>query len=329
MRSYLLVASILLATVAGTPVADAAEARQRVVLLTSLPDADAVTKKLEYKFKKAFEPKGYETRVVHSADLSQLWNELHRSDNVGLFWLSHAGGGSGSAAGVSGGVIVDKAGFDVAAAFSAIHPNLRFLGVIGCRSKDALKIEPRPDFGSITFDRKVSASIALSKAIKASRKFIENEKTQRGYAAAACTGPAAVPVMIQRKFPTQTDKTVFPAAAIKQKGKAIAVFPAGAPGDTQVLQALLDWNDQEPLSSQFKLTLDSGAAVSVAVSSVELGRLEIQTPQDTVSRWSLFSDRSGNPIGKTSHVYRYTGGPAANIRGASTSRFDCAPMPAL
>jgi hypothetical protein len=91
---------------------------------------------LEKIFRKRFENSGYQIEVYHQADAQTLWNVLHSSNTAGVFFVGHAADEGSLGNGLeSEGIIADISGNNLINIFTAVHPNIRFLAIVGCDAR--------------------------------------------------------------------------------------------------------------------------------------------------------------------------------------------------
>ncbi|HEY8270952.1 MAG TPA: hypothetical protein VIG33_08685 [Pseudobdellovibrionaceae bacterium] len=81
----------------------------------------------------------FETRVIYQATQEDLYSALNNPQSVGVFWLSHSNSGIQASGIGMGGSIVDSKGVDVSRVFTKIHPNIKWIGVIGCKALPIFK----------------------------------------------------------------------------------------------------------------------------------------------------------------------------------------------
>ena len=83
--------------------------------------------RLEEQFRSEI-PSEYDVIVKHGVNQYDVWQTLHDPSVVAMIWYSHT----------APGVIEDRARFDILPVFQEPHANFRFLGIIGCNSRDAI-----------------------------------------------------------------------------------------------------------------------------------------------------------------------------------------------
>ncbi len=335
---------------------------QKVVLLTSL-DTQSIrslfrktyfqtyVQNLEELFVRKFTGTQYVIEIVHRADQFHLWSALHDPKNVAIFWLSHASSSGGSTASsqlLSNQRILDSQGFDVTPIFNKIHPNLRFLAVIGCFSQSILNQLPHlsqdpkhsdhPYLRLFTFNHKVDARIGLKKAIQESKRVLDIPEIRLGYSS-PCPRVPGYRIRISRGFnPSLVDSRRL-AGRVISGSDPIDVFPS--PRQNEPNPSLVQVHDVfapaqgEDLPS-FRIDLGENNALysdKKALSALELGDLEIVLKNlgQSFSFWNRWQTPDGKPIGVFSHKYKLQ---TAHLKGLDlsamqeqASEFRCEPMP--
>lgn len=282
--------------------------------------------RLEAQFRKKFTNRGYELEIRHHANQYDLWQALHSPEVIALFWVSHSTSQKGLRLGVQSAKIVDFEGVDVKSVFQETGPTLRFLGVIGCHSREAIQNfmisnEGNPVYPSlnwIAFDRKVEARRGLAKAIRASLPILETAKeTKQTRDKSPPQPPSPYKVRIER-FSIEGKPARYPSLRIEDwKGRVLGVFPEMGPH--QISQTIEIQFALNPISSpaEMQLIATSGSTHLVPDQKVELGDL-VFTGCWMGAHWSVFSDANHIPIGVNTRVYEYD--------GISFEKLNCEPL---
>jgi hypothetical protein len=261
---------------------------------------------LEKEFRAHFKGKGYNLVVQHDADQFALWQTLHSSDTLAVFWVSHAGFADAGNPGTAGAAaIVDRSGFDVAPVFRARNPRLRFLGVVGCDSEKVLDADGEGQGqGAVVFafSSKTDAKKGLSKAMTASDATLAT-----GAAPVPCSEWGGVPVEVTRR---NAGGSPAPAARIEWSGRALAVLPAQAAGESQTAVVLLPLTAAVTTANDLKHVLTTGDQFGKAPSPATLGTLELSGWSGAL--WKVFAGPDGHPLGITQNLYHYEGALPAN-----------------
>lgn len=194
--------------------------RQRVVLLTSI-DFSVIPEPfytiwfrnmesgLENIFQERFRGQGFQVIVKHRATAYDLWWHLHHPSTVGLFWLSHGAPPQEAVPGVasSAGALVGAQFLDVMPVFQRIHPNLRYLGIIGCYSlpgfRELMQVyrirESNPRLVIGGSERTVQPADGLQRALNEARPLLDDPRVRRGYGS-PCAEERGYPLMAMRRL---------------------------------------------------------------------------------------------------------------------------------
>lgn len=273
--------------------------QKTVVLLTSVHVNlwnGLIHRKFEHIFNHRFGDSGYQVRINQEADQSTLWKELHNPDNVAVFWLSHAGVGISNSAGIAApNIIVDRDGYDLAPVFREIHPNIRYVGVIGCNSEAVIEkiregLPQNPSLQIDAFDHKVNAKKAL-------RASIETAKTWLRKHAADAVDPALCVARTGFKLDITRDQAVSRPIRIENQGITLGMLGR----DETAVTVHASSADTKGL----KLVMDAGDA-ALSANPGTLGRYTIAASGISGGNWVLFANESG-PIGVTRYIYRFEG----------------------
>jgi hypothetical protein len=335
--------------------------QQTVVLLTSLDFGNVplflrvsmfhnYENRLERRFREAFENRGYRLKVVHRADQHALWTALQDPLTVGLFWLGHGAGQSGGAGLGSEGVLMDAEYLNVLPALQGIHPNLRFLAVVGCKNEAAVEAYFRrwgirarnPRFVFKGFSGTVDAQAALQSALRVGQGVLNRSVVRRGYSAPCVQEPGWKLRVVRRlsdgylslspessSEPTRPEFRRMPALRVELRDRVLGVLPRAWNGARQeaVLSLPLRALGEEPEATDLKLIGNIGQNLWRPDRPLELGRLEFQAPW-AGALWQLFARPDGSPIGVTHHIYRYRGTLDFEVEPELLEPFACQNMPA-
>jgi len=364
MKKTLLVAWALLAVISfkGSSVSAAsakasATSRQAIVLLTSLDPStlpkifylhgfyDHYAQVLENDFRKYYRGSSYELIVKHNADRWDVYNTLHDSNNVAVFWVSHA---APITANVNAGIgfdplLVDYQNDDVKPLLKSIHPNLRWLSIVACNSQlilDWLKQNPQtdprtqdPSLDIQGFNYFVDARKGLRSAVHESWNELNKQEVVSGYQA-PCSEVRGHSIQIQREMSATAVKTglkEFRAVSFMMNGKLIGVLPktlvpAGTTGST-VTNFNIEMSDTLQSRAEMKITVDSGADPAQVLPDFDMGKFRMISDAGT-GDWKVFADGNGVPFGVTRNLYEYTGPLQLAAESMTFKPFSCDSMPA-
>lgn len=275
-------------------------AQNRVVMLVSLdPETNRpplrtrgwdINEKLEKVFRKKLKKENLELVVIPFTRQTELRQELLNPNNHAVFWVGHANrADSLAAAGM-----YDDRGFNMKEIFQDVHQNIKFLGLVGCRSlpfvqslKESGSWNLNSHLNTYAREKKTDARKGLKRAIKA---FLKSRPAE----APSCQEEEVLRVTVRRS----SDKELS-SARILRKGKLLATFDKDQEELTFTLPIGLK-------KSELKLTFESGAPNNVSADSFNLGILEFESLNPELT-WKLFASRDGKPLGFGAHVYRFTG----------------------
>lgn len=358
--------SLIIVTLLITPNAQADQ--QKIVLLTSINTRSLTSifgksyfksyvPKLEEYFRRKFESSRYIIEIVNQADQFHLWSALHDPRNVAVFWISHASAGpsgAGSQALISTHQVLDYHGFEVTPIFEKVHPNLRFLAVIGCFTESAVGKLPttseidqtidRPYLRVFTFNHKIEARKGLKQAIAQAKNILDIPEIRLGYPS-QCTTDPGYQVQVTRYFNPAVPTAVRPAARIMMGPIALDAFPKSqtSSGENPSPQSHLVFLPKLKNSlPDLRLDVgDNGTLLNnrAATRVLDLGSLEIRLVQPSTTSlpppetmpWNLWKARNGKPIGVFTRSYKPShsaiGGLDLSKYESQGSEFDCLPMP--
>lgn len=322
MKKIVLLASILISALAS--------ATPNVVLLSSLETPKIwyhskkwkIEKSLNKIFYKRFKKSGLNIIIKEKVDQQILREELLNPNNIAVFWVSHAKDSQQISDGVSSdAAIVDYHGVDVKNHFKNIHPNMRYVGLVGCNAKELLEeyrsegyYSNNKDLLIHSFDKKVDARIGLRKSIRKSAKQLGKLK-KRLLASPRVIGfqdiltdfetnPACLVKQSGFKISVRRElKEEAPAVAIKIDDQILHVFAQAKAGEVQEAEIFVQPKLNEMSRNSFKVTVDTN--LFVGMEKLYLGDFEFSS--DWNGKWKLFAKRDGTPLGVTKNLYRYTG----------------------
>lgn len=208
---------------------------------------------VEEKVKDYYKDTNFEVDSWVYTDRFTLWNVLTSPDYVAIFWVGHGSDGSlpegpetkaqssKDLKGVKGNVegegnIYDGDAFEITDVLTTIHPNLRFLTLIGCSSSTIRKTlskivdlkKTNPKLTVITYDDKVSFKEGIDKSLKWSPKILNRRSVRSGY---KCEVPLkkGIEVHLQRVCAGSNLKNIglYPAitVATTSNNRIIGAFP--------------------------------------------------------------------------------------------------------
>jgi hypothetical protein len=259
-----------------------------------------------------------EHRILYSADQSDLWRELQDPANVALFWLSHAGSAPPNLLGARPSVIVDAHGIEVAPLFASVQmgSNLRYLGVIGCYTKEYFnRLQGDPTWqaknGFVhldSFDGQVSLFDGLRQAFN-SADMILNGTLAAGAPLVSphlpesqASRPSLRKLTVVRRISSDASTSSTPASArLEWNGNILGIFPPAGDGEIQTLTVWIPVSRSDDLHKLI-LILTSGAFETNGHPPPTLGELDVQLEGESM-RWTRV-ELNGKPLGVHMNIYK-------------------------
>lgn len=311
--------------------------KPNVVLLSSLKtpkiwyhsDSWKIEESLHKIFKNRFKSSDYNLVMKMDVDQIVLKEELQNPNNIAIFWVSHAKDNQQISNGISSNAaIVDIHGNDVKDLFKNIHPNIRFLGMVGCNARSLMNgyieegyYKNSTNLKIYSFDKKVDARSGLRKAIRKSapqlgelkrRRPSHRSRTSPFYARVQSTQEILDSFESDRSceklhkgYPVVVTRTLeedSPAVAVKIQEEILHLFPAGISGDVQ--EAIIYLKDQESITrNDLKMTVDTNKFTPS--NKLYLGHFEFSMEWN--GDWKIFAKKDGTPLGVSKNLYRYRG----------------------
>ena len=303
-----------------------------VVLLTSLhldPDHENYEIDLQNEFRAHFVRLGYRIKVKHGASQNDLYRELRVSENIAVFWLSHAGMRLAAQPGLDhSGIIVDQKLRDVSTVFQAVHPDMKYLAVIGCHSNEALDavlrnhrvFEQNPTLHVESFNATIEGLEGLRQSMNRSNAIL-NPHAIRGFVPHRCERLGhAITVEVTRHLPAGVPGTadyLYPAVRIELRNRLVTVLSPAFRGmittqrfEIEVPEELIAANG-DLRAAELKLVASTGSLNPSSAERFLMGSLAFRlvSSSETTPQWTVFADHQGRPLGAGSLVYRYVAAP--------------------
>jgi hypothetical protein len=342
----------------------------KVVLLTSLNAPESVwltyswnlQQDLETIFRHAFGKSGYTVEVKHGATAADLAQELQSPDNVGIFWVSHAASDHSSSPVGLDSLIVDEQGIDVSGVFQLIHPNLRYLAIVGCEAKSIFDqytqagvYAQNPNLHIQAFDKVVDAEPGMIESLNASLPSLADPYQSDTYqqvhygkngeltpespdtyiptvvALSSVLNAESDTCPVREGFPIRVTRTspagsTAPLAEVQLfvNEKFVGLMPQAAAGTPQT-QTIYIPEGTLDAADEMKIKVDSRFA-GILTTRPNFGTFEFDSVLPE-SDWKIFADSHGNPIGITNVLYRFEGSDTAALSSTNQvqySPFSCA-----
>jgi hypothetical protein len=255
-----------------------------LVLLTSFSEGDSrIEKKLERIFSRKLKEFSsvHQLVIKHKADQEDLHFFLSSAQTKAVLWVSHGSYVEAEGAMRPTPMLLDHNKDNVAKVFGLVNPSVKFVGVIGCNSKQVLEgILPQ---GLKTYipDRKVIAQFALRRAL---RRLADTDLSIGDLRAA----PKSHTLTITRKV-MKDSKSLQVLIA----GKLVGLVPKAKAGTTQSITIRLDQNPHQ------KVKLDSAQNPFEVMDQFGV----IQLDDGAGSQWKLFSRPDGTPFGTNERIF--------------------------
>lgn len=275
-----------------------------LVFLTSLPKKDKyLERKLERKFLSYTSDFSHEfKRVVHhQADQELLYKYLNDPETHGVFWLSHGGflRSSSRTALKPAPMLFDFRGDNVAKTFKKIHPNVKFLSIIGCNSKQIMEgiIPHREDLHYYIPGKRVTAVRGTKVATRVFRYFyhrtqvvkLDHDINELGY-----------PIKVTRT--TTSEFPEYRSLRVMVGNKLVSMLPKLKANSVAEYTLFVPFQ-QNYSRTDLKIVFDSGQ--NPFDSTDYIGQLEVA--YDHQSLWRLFSKPNGEPFGVNERIFIFKG----------------------
>lgn len=320
----------------------------KVYLLTSLVtppsilrSKDYIEKDTEKVFKAAFRDSGYKSIVKHKVNQVELQKILTDNQTRGVFWVSHANKQQDvSQVGVLGAEanITDVNGLNAKHIFQDLNPNIKFLGLVGCRASEIFKgfsYEENKDLTIFSFDDKTTAKAGLIKALHASIKSLgDGSISQKDHIipqikaganniaiqAPVCGHKKGIEIGVKRII--KKNESINAVKILLNKSIMLGHFPhAVAPADSDLIQ---ETNIYLP-ESIFKNKDD----LSISVETMEAIEKGYQNYGEIIfgdnHYWELFTRKNGQAVGGRDHLYFFVGNldEINNTEKARYQKYQC------
>jgi hypothetical protein len=278
-----------------------ASARQ-IVLLTSLPlkDQKEAVKAERFFLKETKDfAQEYAIKVQHQADQETLFFYLNHPETHALFWLSHgAFQQTRSDVGVRAApMLLDYQGDNVASIFRRIHPDVRFVGVIGCNTAQILEqlMQERELLDYFIPAKKVIGQISLKRAVRNFRYTHFRKDNQ--------TRITEIPtdylsVTVERR--TGVDLPVYKSLKVFVGADLVTVLPKMGPNQRNEFELRIP--HRPGLSRQdLRVVFDSGQNPHDERDHIG----ELQLSFEGKYPWRLFGRSDGRPFGTNERIFHF------------------------
>lgn len=282
----------------------------------------------------------FDLEVHHKVRAQDVWNAIQSPKNVAVFFVGHATQASaiqGQSAVSGENLIFDFEDRDVKDLFRALHPNLRFLGVVGCESGAIFDqyiqsgvYDDHPPFHVFapheiidpfnTIFEGVNDN-GLARAIQASKDDLANPAPFAD--PANCRTEKLLQLHITRSIPIGVAASSVQSVQIKTRSQMLALLPPAAPGAIQTVDVDLAVGAQALSPRDLTLTIDAGVSPAQPKSQVVLGSFVVSVSSSDVS-WKPITGLDGTPMGVSENIYTVSGHIASLSAPLDLQRYSCA-----
>lgn len=260
-----------------------------IVVLTSLPDKDIKTQEKIYSIvrDKMPTPAGHKIIQIDKADLETLYQYLNSPDTFALFWVGHGAyskAKKGKAVAFTP-ILLDHQKKNIAPVFKKVHPNIKFLGIIGCNSSQILNMDTKAnaELGYYLPKKKVVARWGVRRAIRRFRSHIKRNSNFTYQENMQSTGHKVTISRIASN--NKSSLLVFAGDTL------LGIMPEAASGEEQIQDFFI------PQGSK-KIIVRSGH--NPFEDTDYFGEI-------TIKSWNLFARADGTPFGTNERIFMYKG----------------------
>lgn len=271
---------------------------KNIVLLSSLPQKDeSATIEIKKQFFKKLSDiahHGNNLIYINKATTHHLYQYLNDPETMALFWISHGGHAkiknNNSGIGATS-ILIDFDKVNVAKIFQKVHPNIKYLGILGCNSWQIVKdhFDKRDDLGYYIPSRSIVATWSFRVALKKFKRhywkkkysYLDHPILMDGY-----------PITITRNV-----SSAAKALMVFAGKKLIGIFE---PTNNSQIQTKTFYIPDQPniKNYDFKIILKSG---QLGLNKDDFGTIEVS--QDNHHFWKLFAKSDGTPFGINERIF--------------------------
>lgn len=252
-------------------------------------------------FKSGLRHLGLDYVIRTRATESDLWEATHSTDTVALFWVGHSTGVYAPYSPLNNGMILDAEGTDVTILFKDLHPNMRWLSVVGCESASIFEnyeaqgyFKNNPLLRINDYTWLTEPITGLGRSIAWARLHLPD--SLREHPTPECLETPMLPIQIRRTVPQSLEGEALP-VRILFGDHVIAVFPTGFAGQVATVKAFI------PLQSTASYYFISVDAAPMRMMGTELGTFEFQIGNPEY-KWHPLTFKSGKVQGNYRRVYK-------------------------
>jgi len=284
----------------------------------------SLSKDLKNYFEKKMGETEFDVVYFENATQERLHAELINPDNFALFWISHSTSFEAHEEGLGfEDTIVDVEGKNVRDIFQKIHPNLKYLSVLGCKAGPILTKIKEAGFLENNSELIIYAKDSLIRAKKEIKHSIKDfkEKIQSiNLSTPLCKNINGIPIEIHRTVSNDINQeSVATSVKVMNQGVFLGLFPKAIRGEKQTITVFVSPEKIKSVS-HLKLVFDSG--LNKSTTKPLLGTFEIQSRHFN-GVWGPFKTPKGEVLGLSRHIYRYSGSIENLFPLESYNPFDC------
>lgn len=302
----------------------------KVYLLTSIitPPSlirtkDYIEKDTERVFRNAFKDSGYKYIIKHKTSQVELQKILTANDTRAVFWVSHANRQEdASSFGVlkSASNITDINGLNAKHIFQQLNPNIKFLGIIGCRANEIFKdfsYEDNKDLKIFSFSEKTTAKKGLIKAINASIDSLGDgspDQKDRVFPnvianpnnltvdSPICQNKKGVAIRVRRII--KKNESINAVKILLNKSILLGHFEhANATADSELIQETTIYLPGNIFKNKDDLLISVETMEPITKGLQNFGEIVFGDNND----WQLFTNKNGQAVGARNHIYFFIG----------------------
>jgi len=285
---------------------------KNIVVLTSLPTKDirAIKKITKIAKKKLANFRDYKLVLKNYANQDDLYKELNDPNTFALFWVSHGAYVKNQNENQSMGaspLLLDYQKDNIASVFKLIHPNIKFLGIIGCNSAQILENEVFKSLETAAYlpAKKVIATWGFRRAIRKFRRHISSHYFNYIDSPIEKIGHR---ILITRKVVKDSKSLkVFAGKSL------IGLLPKLSANMTQTKEFYI------PIDSSLKIKISSGQ--SAFDSTDNFGNISIHY-NNHQTLWKLFAKPNGEAFGVNERLFLFKGTGQEFDQGEKYIRFN-------
>ncbi|MBT4791056.1 MAG: hypothetical protein HON90_05755 [Halobacteriovoraceae bacterium] len=151
-------------------------APKQVILLNSIYDIDKYGREIYDEIgKEIYNQLGskYSIKVIHHTGQEELYYQLNNPNNFAVFFVAHS---NSSKSHIANNLIISSDRFNVLPLFHQIHPNIKWVGIVGCKAKALLNKIKHDFYMPQIFYASDSLTFHLSGLKKAIKHFVRSQK---------------------------------------------------------------------------------------------------------------------------------------------------------